>query len=471
MSRLSCSALGEPWHIGSPSLDPSYVTSNCVNIQSIRLVMVTHGRPSSNFWKAPEEAAYQASLDFGVSLTYKSLNAFDMEEMSRLIDESVAEAPDALIVTIPDPEKLSDAITRAVNSKIRVYSFNSGISVAASLGVEAHFSGLDFVDGYRACKRLYTEGAANILCVRPESGQNAAVTLRMDGCNSYIQNLGGTVASFVATSIDTESDSLELRNVLNAQHNVSGVFALGSSGDLVVLRTLRLMKASSNTTEAQRAHSILFAGFDISATAIQQAIVGGEMLFSMDQQSYLQAYGVVAQAVLGSITNIENMPGTVFVTGSKIVDARSMRASLERGCASTYRFCDKPLLDYMSRHEFSVIAPSSKTSGCRCTNRSKIDGFVVSDGSIHDPPYNGVAAGARFAGFALNANVKIVTTLAEAFPSDEQVEELANIVSDATLNNSTQDTVIFSTLSSSGQLKAAIQNATSNGVTVVSVFG
>src|SRR5438876_9592579 len=102
---------------------------------NIKFYVVTHGQASDPFWSVVKKGVEQAAKDMGVSVQYEAPNTFDMVAMAHLIDAAVANKPDGMVVSIPDPTALGPSIRRAIAAGIPVISTNSGSDVAQKLGV------------------------------------------------------------------------------------------------------------------------------------------------------------------------------------------------------------------------------------------------------------------------------------------------------------------------------------------------
>ena len=91
-----------------------------VRIATARLVFITHGQASDEFWKVVQRGEQEAHKQTGAAVSYRSPDSFSLERMRRYIDEAVADHPDGMIVSLPDATALSPSIKAAVKAGIPV---------------------------------------------------------------------------------------------------------------------------------------------------------------------------------------------------------------------------------------------------------------------------------------------------------------------------------------------------------------
>jgi simple sugar transport system substrate-binding protein len=245
----------------------------------IRFVVVTHGSSADPFWSVVINGVNDAAEDMGVRVDYQSPNTFDMVTMSQLLDAAVASGPDGLVVSIPDVDALGASIRAAVAAGIPVVSINSGLDVYESLGALVHIGQPEYDAGYGAGERFLAEGARRVLCVNHEVG-NVGLDRRCQGLEDALTS-GGAVASVLAVDLaDPEDTRQRIRGALAADASVDAMLVLGAIAADPALAAL---------DEGGRAGSVKLATFDLSPSVLE-AIAGGQMLFAIDQQQYLQGY-------------------------------------------------------------------------------------------------------------------------------------------------------------------------------------
>ncbi len=95
--------------------------------KQLKVIVVTHGVPSDPFWNTVQKGVKDAGADFNVKTDYQSLQgAVDPGQEARLMDAAIAQKPDGIAVTIPDPSAMRAPIKKALDAGIPVIAFNSG---------------------------------------------------------------------------------------------------------------------------------------------------------------------------------------------------------------------------------------------------------------------------------------------------------------------------------------------------------
>lgn len=245
--------------------------------RDLRIVVVTHGQASDPFWGVVANGVNQARDDLGITVEYNAPETFDMVAMAQLIDTAVASEPDGLVVSLPDPDALGDAIEAAVAAGIPVVSINSGVDAYADLGLLTHVGQTEFIAGQGAGQRMAEAGVTNTICVNQEVG-NAALDQR---CEGFADGLGGIPSAVVEVDLaDPAGAQAAIEAALSSDDTIDGILTLGPTGADPALAAL---ESAGLTGEVQ------IATFDLSENVLN-AINDGDMLFAIDQQQYLQGY-------------------------------------------------------------------------------------------------------------------------------------------------------------------------------------
>ena len=250
-----------------------------VDRAELRIVAVTHGVAANPFWSVVANGFDDAGLELGVQVDYQAITAFDIVEMSHLIDAAVASRPHGLVVSVPDADALGPSIRAAVDAGIAVVTINSGDDAYRSLGVLAHVGQPEYEAGRQGGERLAAEGVRHALCVNQEVG-NLALDRRCRGLEDAMTQAGGEVTVLSVDLSDPEDARQRVRGALSADASIDGVLTLGTTGAEPALHGLE---------DLGRAGQVPFGTFDLSP-AVLEALQDGRMLFALDQQQYLQGY-------------------------------------------------------------------------------------------------------------------------------------------------------------------------------------
>jgi simple sugar transport system substrate-binding protein len=304
-------------------LTASSLLAQNTDARPYRIVVVTHGQASDPFWSVVKNGVDQAAADMRVTVEYQAPGTFDMVAMAQLIDAAVASNPDGLVVSIPDPDALSESISAAVAAGIPVISINSGSDVASDLGVLAHIGQTEYEAGYGGGQRMAEAGATNALCVNQEVG-NVALDLRCQGFTDAMAEAGGTVTVLAVDLADPTGSSSRISAALAENADVDAIFTLGPTGAAPALQAVE---------EAGMLGQMLMATFDLSPDVLA-AVRDGHMLFAIDQQQYLQGYLPIVYLTL--YLENANTPGNILIpTGPGFVTAENAERIISLSEAGT----------------------------------------------------------------------------------------------------------------------------------------
>ena len=128
-------------------------------------------------YKGGEDAARHVGADF----EYIFNPSGDMGDMAKSITAAAATQPDGIVVSLPDPDALGQAIKDAVAAGIPVITMNSGLESSKDVGALMHVGQPEFLAGQSAGARAKAEGATKGLCFIQEA-YNTALN---DRCNGY----------------------------------------------------------------------------------------------------------------------------------------------------------------------------------------------------------------------------------------------------------------------------------------------
>jgi simple sugar transport system substrate-binding protein len=289
---------------------------------AIRIVAVTHGQSADPFWSVVANGIKDAAKDLEVRVEYQAPTSFDMVRMSQLIDAAAASRPAGMLVSIPDPDALRGAISKARASGIPIISINSGADAWQQLQLLAHIGQTEYEAGRAGGESLVRAGARKVLCINHEVG-NMALDERCRGLRDAVQSAGGATTVLAVNLADPDDAQQRIVNALQ-QDVLNGILTLGPAG---AAPTLAALRATNKLGKVQ------FGTFDLSGDVLQ-ALQNGAMLFAIDQQPYLQGYlGVTllvkfleTGAIAGGQQVIRTGPG--FVTRENAARVTQM---IERG--------------------------------------------------------------------------------------------------------------------------------------------
>ena len=265
-----------------------------------RYVMVTHGEGKDPFWPVVQKGGEDAARAVGADFEYIFTPSGDMADMAKSIAAAAATQPDGLVVSLPDPDALGQAIKDAVAAGIPVITMNSGLESSASLGALMHVGQPEFLAGQKAGERAKAEGATKGICFIQEA-YNTALT---DRCGGYAE-------AIPTTNFDSSNDPATIPTRaaagLQANPDVDAVLSVGPHVCVGVQQAIDELGMSVH-------HSC----FDLSPP-VMDLINAGKVQYTIDQQQRLQGYMPIVVLHLHN-NGAGLLPGANIPSGPGFVD-------------------------------------------------------------------------------------------------------------------------------------------------------
>jgi simple sugar transport system substrate-binding protein len=266
--------------------------------------VITHG-DGGTFWSVVEKAVRDAADLTGCNVIYfgSTNNAGDQ---STEIEAAIAAGSDGIAISLADVEGVRGAAEAVVAAGIPLYTMNSGLAFWKELGAVAHLGQDEAPAGRESGIRLNAAGATKILCGRQEQ-TNVALELR---CDSAAETFNGEVVSeFIGLDTEPADQEANIAAILAGDPDIDGVLGTGPN---VPLRAVDACESVGR--------DCAISGFDLSGD-ILAAIQAGDVLFTVDQQQYLQGFLPVILMFLQATNANTAGGGLPILTGPGFVDA------------------------------------------------------------------------------------------------------------------------------------------------------
>ena len=223
-----------------------------------------------------------------------------MGDMAKSIAAAAATQPDGMVISLPDPAALGQAIKDAVAAGVPVITMNSGLESSASLGALMHVGQPEYLAGQAAGARAASEGATKGMCFIQEANNTAL----NDRCNGYGESVP---IEFYDSSNDTATIPTRAAAGLQANPDIDAVLSVGPHVCSGVQKAIDDLGMSVH-------HSC----FDLSPE-VMDLINAGKVSFTIDQQQRLQGYMPII--VLHLYNNGAGLlPGANIPSGPGFVD-------------------------------------------------------------------------------------------------------------------------------------------------------
>lgn len=267
----------------------------------LTIALVTHAAPGDTFWDIVRKGAEDAAKKDGVKLLYASDP--DGSKQAQLVQQYTDQKVDGIAVSLAKPDALKSAVQGAEKAGIPVVSFNSGSDAYSALGILAHFGQDESVAGEAVGNELKAQGLSKPICVIQEQG-NVALEARCGGIKKVLPDtetlyVNGTDNSAVQSTVTAK---------LQADSSADTIVGLGAPYTAVILKAV---KAAGS--------DIKVASFDLNA-ALAKSIKAGDVIFTVDQQPFMQGYESIDSIVLYKQGGFVLGGGKPTLTGPAIVD-------------------------------------------------------------------------------------------------------------------------------------------------------
>lgn len=275
----------------------------------IKVALITHAAPGDTFWDIVRKGAEEAAKKDNVELLYTS----DPEggRQAQLIQQAVDQKVDGIAVTLAKPDALKGALAKATAAGIPFVSINAGEDVSKSLGAFTHFGSNEKLAGEAVGDKLATMGLKHPICVIQEQGhvglENRCAGVKEKVPGSEILYVQGTDMTQVSSTVTAK---------LQATADADVIIGLGAPYTLTILKAVQAANSK-----------VKVASFDFNAE-LAQKIVDGSVIFTVDQQPWLQGYGAIDALWQNKRGGFQIGGGQPVLTGPAIVDQDAAKAVL-----------------------------------------------------------------------------------------------------------------------------------------------
>ena len=269
---IAALTLGIGYAIGNKNADSGAAASTG---ERLKISVITHAGAGDTFWDIVRKGAEASAAKSNVDLQFVSDP--DGTRQAQLVQQAIDAKVDGIAVTLSKPEALKDVVVKAQEAGIPVVAINGGIDLAKELGI-TFFGQEDYDAGVAVGEKLKSEGITNPICMIHEQG-NVGHEAR---CQAIIDLIPGTKRLYVPGT-DMAQTKSQITAELQTQTGADAIVGVGAPYTVTALGVVEEL----NLTDTVRV-----ASFDFSAE-LAKAIADGKVLFTVDQQPYLQGYQAV----------------------------------------------------------------------------------------------------------------------------------------------------------------------------------
>jgi simple sugar transport system substrate-binding protein len=248
--------------------------------RDLSYAVVIHGNPDGSFWNVVKKGAEDAATQYGVNV--EVTGAVEGTDQAKLIDAAVAKKPDGMVVSMANPDALESSLGAATSNDIPFVTINSGAEKSKEFGAIAHVGQTETAAGQGAGEQLKDAGVTKLVCVIHEGG-NIGLEQR---CKGAAESFGGQVENLQVDLNNPQGIQSTVKSKLLGDTSIDGILALNPD---VAVAALAGVKDAGSAAKV--------ASFDINSDVLT-AIKAGDILFTVDQQQYLQGYLPIMMLVL-----------------------------------------------------------------------------------------------------------------------------------------------------------------------------
>jgi len=264
--------------------------------------MVTHEQAGDTFWDKIRAGAQDAAKAHGITLQYA--NNEQGPEQATLVQNAIDSKVSGLAVTLSNADAVIPVAKKASDAGIPVVVFNQGIDDYTKVGSKMYFGSDELLAGQTVGQKLaQVDPGGKTLCIIQQQGSVALETR----CQGVKQGYANT-ENLQVNGADLPSVQQTIQSKLAEDKSITNVVALGAP---IALAALQAEQSSGSTAK--------IATFDLNQD-VAKAIQDNKILFSVDQQPYVQGYMSVLMLWM-YITNGNDIGGgKPTLTGPSIVD-------------------------------------------------------------------------------------------------------------------------------------------------------
>ncbi|HEV7787452.1 MAG TPA: substrate-binding domain-containing protein [Pseudonocardia sp.] len=267
------------------------------------IAMITHEQPGDSFWDKIRAGAQAAAKQLNVDLKYSNNN--DAGQQATLVQNAIDSKVDGLAVTLAFADQVGPAAQKAAQAGIPTVAFNSGISDYQKYGIGMYFGSDEDLAGQSAGQRMtQAGGGGKAICVVQEQG-SVALEARCAGVKKTFPN----TENLQVNGADLPSVQQTIGAKLQQDPSISYIVTLGAPIALAALQA----KQGAAGSKAK------IVTFDLNAD-VAKDIQNGSILFSIDQQPYVQGYMAVTSLWLRLTNGNDLGGGKPVLTGPSFVD-------------------------------------------------------------------------------------------------------------------------------------------------------
>lgn len=257
------------------------ILSASLLLAEMNFYLVSHGGPADPFWGIVMKGMNDAAEKYGVNATYLGPVKYSLQTFVNNLNAAIAAKPDGIIVTITDVNAVEEPLKRAIASGIPVIAINvpdprTGLDKIPYL---AYIGNNEYLGGYNGAMYVLSQFTPKRAVIAIHEVGHAGMEMRAKGIMDVLSPKGIPVEKLNIT-VDPAKGVSVLEGYLRKHPDTDMIFTLGPIGTLPAVTVVEDMGLEGK---------VKVSGFDLTEEMIEW-IKEGKVLYTIDQQQYLQGY-------------------------------------------------------------------------------------------------------------------------------------------------------------------------------------
>lgn len=280
-----------------------------VGVFGYTFYVVSHGGPADPFWGVVMKGVKDAATKFGINAVYLGPEKFSLKEFIDLVNSAIVKKPDGLVVTITNPVALDEPLRRAIQMGIPVVAINvpDDRSADEKIPYLCYVGMNEYLAGVYSARRMLQEFTPKRAVVAIHEPGHVGLEARAKGIADVLAEKKIPVEKLDITTDPTKALTL-LKSYLTRYPDTNAIFTLGPLGAHPAIQLVE---------EENLVGKVKVGAIDLT-TKITDAIKRGVVVFTIDQQQYLQGYLPIVFLYLYKEFGL--IPHEDILTGPSIVD-------------------------------------------------------------------------------------------------------------------------------------------------------
>ena len=273
---------------------------------------------NEDFFKPVKKGMNDAAALLDVNCTFIGTPGVDAKAQAHMVDSAIDSGADGIAVNIIDSVAFDEVIAKAIAKGIPVVAFNSDDNYTDNKRLSS------------VCQDLYMAGLQFGKSIEKDIAQGSTViiTVHSDGISALEERVKGIKEALGKK--DLKFTGVVTTNIIDsATKNIAAALEKNPGVKAILYTGLADTEGAGNVIENYHLQNdVIAAGFDLSGKILDH-VEKGNLLFTIDQQPYMQGFLPVVQLAhykKYGILPSSNHIGASFVTKQNVSEVKHLTA-------------------------------------------------------------------------------------------------------------------------------------------------